>query len=116
MTIWLGRSGRNILARSGFNRDVYKLMVRMRGSESRLALLRSLQTPRHRNDLSDATGLDWKEVDRELRILENYGLAKLYAQSGAVKLYEVTEQGRVLLRLIGELKSKEQRPASPPGP
>jgi hypothetical protein len=55
----------------------------MRGGTSRLALMQSLETPRHRQELSEVTGIDWKEVDRELGALEKYGLVKVYAQSGS---------------------------------
>jgi DNA-binding transcriptional ArsR family regulator len=101
--IYFGRSGRGIFARKGFQTGVYDLMVKMRGGESRMALLRNLETPRHRFDLSEITGLDWKEVDRQLSVLENYGLVKIYVQSGSVKLYQLTEQGRVLIKLIDDL-------------
>lgn len=103
----LGRSGRGLFARQGFEGDVYKLMVKMRGSGPRLSLLRNLEEPRHRFELAKVTGMDWKEVDRQLRILENYGLARIMAQSGTVKLYQITEQGRVLLKLIDDLTRKE---------
>lgn len=75
----------------------------MRGSGSRLILLQNMEEPKHRLQLAEDTRLDWKEVDRQLRILENYGLAKVSAQSGVVKLYQITEQGRILLKLVNDL-------------
>ena len=81
-------------------------MVKMRGSTSRLALLRGLETPRHRNELSEITGIDWKEVDRQLGVFEKYGLAKVYVSSGTIKMYQLTEHGRLLLQLMDELKLK----------
>lgn len=87
----------------GFGGDVYDLMMGMRGGPSRLTLLQNMETPRHRLELSEITGIDWKEVDRQLSVLEKYGLVKVHAQSGTVKLYQVTEQGKVLLNLISEL-------------
>ena len=71
-----------------------------------MALMRNLETPRHRFDLASVTGMDWKEVDRQLAILENYGLVKVYAQSGSVKLYQMTEHGRMLLRLMDDLANR----------
>jgi len=82
---------------------VYRLMVKMRGSGSRLTLLKSIEEPKHRLELAEITGIDWKEVDRQLKVLENYGLARVAAQSGSVKLYQITEQGRLLLKLIDDL-------------
>jgi DNA-binding HxlR family transcriptional regulator len=107
-TIWLGRSGKGIFARQGFDNDVYKLMIKMRGSGRRLQLLRNLEEPKHRFELAKVTGMDWKEVDRQLRVLENYGLARVIAQSGTVKMYQITEQGRVLVKLISDLANEEK--------
>lgn len=103
VTAVYGRSGRSIFARKGFEDDVYRLMVKMRGSGSRLTLLKSIEEPKHRLELAEITGIDWKEVDRQLKVLENYGLARVAAQSGSVKLYQITEQGRLLLKLIDDL-------------
>lgn len=89
---------------AGFTKDVYDLMNRMRGSNSRLTLLRSMVEPKHRQELSELTGIDWKEVDRELSILATYGLVQTNIQSGSVKLYQLTEHGKVLLRLMDVLQ------------
>jgi len=107
-TFWLGKSGRGIFARQGFEGDVYKLMIKMRGSGRRLQLLRSLEEPTHRFELAQVTGMDWKEVDRQLRVLENYGLVHVIAQSGTVKMYQITERGLVLMKLIDDLANKEK--------
>jgi DNA-binding HxlR family transcriptional regulator len=115
-TMLYGRSGRGIFARKGFEGDVYDLMVKMRGSSSRLSLLKSLEEPKHRLELAEVTGIDWKEVDRQLKVLENYGLARVSAQSGAVKLYQITEQGRVLLKLINDLSHEGPGMRTPGGP
>jgi hypothetical protein len=51
------------------------------------------------------TGIDWKEVDGQVTVLEKYGLVKIYAQSGTVQLCQVTEQGKLLLNLFADLQS-----------
>jgi DNA-binding transcriptional ArsR family regulator len=94
---------KSVFAKMGFGGDVYDLMVGMRGAGSRVSLLQNMETPKHRLELSELTGIDWKEVDRQLSVLEKYGLVKIQAQSGTVKLYQVTEQGKLLLNLVGEL-------------
>lgn len=91
---------------NGLSSDVYELVMDMRGGNSRLALLQHMETPRHRMELSGLTGIDWKEVDRELGVLEKFGLVRLQAQSGSVKLYQNTEQGKILARLIAELSPR----------
>jgi DNA-binding transcriptional ArsR family regulator len=94
---------KSTFAKLGFGGDVYDLMIGMRGAGSRVSLLQNMESPRHRLELSELTGIDWKEVDRQLSVLEKYGLVKVYAQSGTVKLYQVTEQGKLLLNLVAEL-------------
>lgn len=89
---------------AGLNKEIYDLMNRMRGGQSRLSLLRSMAEPRHRQELSELTGIDWKEVDREVSVLEKHGLIKMTAQSGSVRMYQITEQGRLLMKLIDDLQ------------
>jgi DNA-binding transcriptional ArsR family regulator len=111
LIVFQGRASRHsqiksLFARRGFGGDVYDLMIGMRGGGSRVSLLQNMDSPKHRLELSELTGIDWKEVDRQLAVLEKYGLVKVYAQSGTVKLYQVTEQGKLLLGLIEELGSR----------
>ncbi len=88
----------------GFEREVFNLMVAMKGAQSRWILLNYLYEPRHRSELSTLTGLDWKEVDREITILLRFGLVSLHVQSGSVKIYRLTDHGRLLLKLIDEVR------------
>lgn len=97
---------KSAFAKMGFGSDVYDLMIGMRGAGSRVSLLQNMESPKHRLELSELTGIDWKEVDRQLSVLEKYGLVKVYAQSGTIQLYQVTEQGKLLLNLVGELGNK----------
>ncbi len=97
---------KSLFASRGFGADVYDLIVTMRGGGSRITLLENMETPRNRLELSELTGIDWKEVDRDVSILEKYGLVKIYAQSGTTKLYQVTEQGKLLMNLVVELVGK----------
>jgi DNA-binding transcriptional ArsR family regulator len=94
---------KSAFAKMGFGSDVFDLMMGMRGAGSRVSLLQNMESPKHRLELSELTGIDWKEVDRQLSVMERYGLVKVQAQSGTVKLYQVTEQGRLLLKLLEEL-------------
>ena len=96
---------RGIFAKRGFSSEVFDMMIRMRGGGSRLALLQGLQEPRHRQELAEVTGIDWKEVDRQISVLERYGLVKVYAESVTVRMYQLTEQGKLLLDLMVDLQS-----------
>jgi len=90
----------------GFDRDVFELMVKTRGAWSRLRLLRYLNEPRHKAELSTLSGLDWKEVDRELGLLQRFGLTTLHAHSGSVKIYKLSEQGKLILNLVEGLEAR----------
>ena len=100
---WRGNYGRSVWREAGLDKSVYDLMVKMRGGNSRLELLRNLESPKQRNELSQLTGIDWKEVDRQVNLLHSYGLVSVYAETGSVKIYKLTEQGQLILKLIGEL-------------
>ncbi|MDG6995926.1 MAG: hypothetical protein JRN52_08385 [Nitrososphaerota archaeon] len=100
---WRSQYNRDIWRNAGFDKNVYDLMVKMRGGNSRLQLLRNLESPKQRNELSQVTGIDWKEVDRQVNLLQSYGLVSVLAETGSVKIYGLTEQGQLLLKLLGEL-------------
>lgn len=96
----------------GFNREVFELFVRMRGGVTRLRLLNALAVPRDRLQLARELGLDWKAVDRHVRILGKYGFIRENVAYGKVKMYGLTAMGRVLLELMSEL-SEQTRAGEP---
>ena len=102
-TFWKVSYDRSAWRKAGFDKNVYDLMVKMRGGNSRLELLRNLESPKQRNELSHLTGIDWKEVDRQVNLLQTYGLVSVYANSGSVKIYKLTEHGHLFLKLTSEL-------------
>lgn len=105
-TAWWKKSYASPWKNTGIDKGAYNLMIRMRGGVSRLNLLRTLEVPRHRNELSELTGIDWKEVNRQIGLLQKYGLVSVHSQSGIVKLYKTTEQGKLLIQLVEELNDK----------
>jgi DNA-binding HxlR family transcriptional regulator len=99
-----GNSLRFSLTKAGFDKGTYDLMVKMRGAGSRFSILSTLtEAPRHRSELSEITGIDWKEVDRQIGLLQRYGFVSVEAQAGPVKMYKLTEQGRSLANLLIEI-------------
>ena len=88
---------------AGIDNDLFNLMVKMRGAFPRLAILQHLDHPRHRSELSELTGIDWKDVDRYLNSLQKYGLVSITAESGSIKMYALTGQGKLILKLVSEL-------------
>lgn len=101
LLVWRGRV-RSIWTSLGFDQDVFRLFVRMKGAPTRLKLLQSLASPKDRAQLAEELDIDWKAVDRHIWVLEKYGFVKEEESQGTAKFYELTPSGNILLNLIEE--------------
>jgi DNA-binding MarR family transcriptional regulator len=79
--------------------NVYNIF-KGKGGARRLTIMESLNVPRQRNEVAKLTNTDWKEVDRNIRILEAANLVRLRTAKTAFPFYELTEQGEELLEII----------------
>ena len=104
--VWRGRI-RSEWNRNGLSQEVFKLMVKMKGRQNRISILKELSTPRDRLQLAEGLGLDWKTVDHHVHILLKYGLIHEKSAFGNVKLYELTGLGTLLLNMLEEFDSPE---------
>lgn len=100
--IWRGHV-RSAWGKSRFSYDTFRLLVKMRGAQTRLNLMRSLDQPRNKLQLANALGIDWKAVDKHVQVLEKNRLIQAASTSGTATFYEVTEKGRNLIQLLDEL-------------
>jgi predicted transcriptional regulator len=75
----------------------------MRGAQTRLRLMRSLDEPKNKLQLATALGIDWKAIDRHVQVLERNGLIEAATTNGTATFYEVTDKGKRLLQLLEEL-------------
>lgn len=100
--IWRGHV-RSVWGRSRFSYDTFRLLVRMRGAQTRLKLMHSLDEPKNKLQLATALGIDWKTVDKHVQVLEKNGLIAATSTSGTAVFYELTEKGKQLLELLEEL-------------
>lgn len=100
--IWRGHV-RSVWGKSRFSYDTFRLLVKMRGAQTRLKLMRSLNQPRNKLQLANALGIDWKAVDKHVQVLEKNRLIQATSTSGTATFYEVTEKGRNLIQLLDEL-------------
>ena len=71
-----------------------------KGGARRLTILESLDVPRQRNEVAKMTSTDWKEVDRNIRILESANLIRMGQSGTPYPRYELTEEGQELLKKI----------------
>ncbi len=104
----LSRGNRRDWKREGFDESTIGLMTEKRGALSRMRILEVLRNPRHRGYISDVTGIDWREVDREVRLMQNLGLVEIQTRQGRSNLYGVTGKGGVALNLLENELSSEK--------
>jgi predicted transcriptional regulator len=100
--IWRGHV-RSVWGQSRFSYDTFRLLVKMRGAQTRLKLMRSLNPPKNKLQLATALAINWKAVDKHVQVLEKNGLIQTASTSGTATFYEVTEKGRNLLQVLEEL-------------
>lgn len=79
--------------------NVYRIFKRIGGAR-RLTIMGALTVPRQRNEIARITETDWKEVDRNIRILESANLVRERSVKKTYPLYELTEEGMKLLETI----------------
>ena len=96
---------RRELSGNGDNREVYRTFA-SRGGFKRLSIMESMESPRLRNEIARTTKTDWKEVDRNLRILKSIDLVKVQSLHESVSVYELTEKGREVLQLVKTILSE----------
>jgi predicted transcriptional regulator len=100
--IWRGHV-RSVWGQSRFSYDTFRLLVKMRGAQTRVRLMRSLNSPKNKLQLATALGIDWKAVDKHIQVLEKNGLIHSTSTSGTATFYEVTEKGKSLIQLLEQL-------------
>jgi predicted transcriptional regulator len=107
--IWRGHV-RSVWGQSRFSYDTFRLLVKMRGAQTRLKLMRSLNPPKNKLQLATALGIDWKAIDKHVQLLEKNGLIKTASTNGTATYYEVTERGEGLLQVLEQLNAEADQP------
>ncbi|MDG7024627.1 MAG: winged helix-turn-helix transcriptional regulator [Nitrososphaerota archaeon] len=102
--IWRGRMKSNWI-RLGLTKDTFNLLIKMRGSKTRIGMIRALTVPKDRYQLAKELGLDWTTVDYHIRVLLENGLVHEQSAYGNVKMYELTSIGSTLLKVLDETDS-----------
>ena len=103
--IWRGRV-RSVWGQSRFSYDTFRLLVKMRGAQTRLNLMHSLNSPKNKLQLATALDIDWKAVDRHVQVLEKNGLIHATSTTGTATFYEVTEKGKDLIQVLEQLNAE----------
>lgn len=97
------RRARSIWKDHGLSKDLFELSLRMKGSPTRVSILRALANPKDRLQLSTELGFDWKTIDYHAQVLLRNGLIQEQSAYGPVKMYSLTNDGIILLKAIDEL-------------
>ena len=100
---------KHLWCRSKLDYEVFKLLAKMRGSSTRIRILRLLEKPMNRLMISRELGLDWKAVDRHMKVLEEYALIqKVNVEKRRGQFYALTDKGRTALELLNRLNAFEE--------
>jgi predicted transcriptional regulator len=100
--IWRGHV-RSVWGQSRFSYDTFRLLVKMRGAQTRVKLMHSLNSPKNKLQLATALGIDWKAVDKHVHVLQKNGLIEATSTSGTATFYEVTDKGKNLIQVLEQL-------------
>ena len=101
LLIWKGKT-RSIWTRQGYDHDMFKLVMSMRGSATRVRLLELLEVPKNKLQLAHELGMNWKTIDNHMSLLHRRGLVDELALVGTSKYFIISERGKRLLALISE--------------
>jgi predicted ArsR family transcriptional regulator len=71
----------------------------MKGGRTRTNILRLLNEPRNKQQLSHELGIDWKAVDGHISKLVQYGLVAEVVTVGTCRVYAITQKGRMAMEL-----------------
>lgn len=84
---------------SGLCCGVFELLIKMKGGQTRIGLLKSLFEPRNKLQLSRELGMDWKAIDNHIARLLQFSLVQEVFTVGTCKVYCITQKGRRALEL-----------------
>jgi len=88
---------------------IYNLLFNSRGSKNRVKILMSLTTPKTRQDIAKELGIDWKEVDKNLRILIKSNLMKIIYENSKTKRYGLTSYGESIVNIIKNIRNLKEK-------
>jgi len=103
--IWRGRV-RSKWEGLGFDSDVFRLFLKMRGGKTRLRMMTALSKPKDRYQLAQELGIDWRAVDQHIVVLGHHGLVSDNLAYGKVKMYQLTPSGKIMLQLLENIDAE----------
>lgn len=101
--IWKGPVRRSF-QKYGFDYEIFQIMMKMRGSDTRMKVLNLLATPKNRMQISEELSLDWKGIDRHVKTLVRFQLLTEMVQVGNATYYVRSDKGTRFLETITKEK------------
>jgi len=102
--VWSSKKTKTQWATLGIDKDLFRLLKQMRGSNTRTLLLKSLSVPKDRSQLARDLSLDWSTVDYQMEVLLKHKLISEKSNYGQVKVYEISALGMTLLRVLDDMQ------------
>jgi DNA-binding transcriptional ArsR family regulator len=103
--IWRGRV-RSRWEGLGFDSEVFRLFMKMKGGKTRLRVLSALSKPKDRYQLAQELGVDWRAVDQHIVTLSRHGLVSNDVAYGKVRMYQLTSSGKLMLQLLENIDAE----------
>lgn len=97
--IWRGKFKKHILS-NGFDYDLFLIMVKKKGSQTRIKILATLTYPKNRKQIAEDLGMDWKAIDRHVSILLKHQLINEMTNVGNATFYIRNDRGHKLLKTL----------------
>ena len=91
------------LRKLGLDSNEIEAITTGRGANSRLLILKGLQEPSERGRVSSITGIDWKEVNREIGFLMNHGFVRKLEYPGSRQVFALSGKGQATLLLLSTI-------------
>lgn len=99
--VWRGKI-KKIILENGFDYDLFFIMLKMKGSVTRLNILNSLTYPKNRKQIAEILEIDWKAVDRHVDVLLKHQLINEMTKVGNSVFYIRNEKGNKLLEVLNK--------------
>lgn len=104
MLAWKGGL-KSIWIKRGYDYDTFKLLSKMRGSETKVQILQRLSVPKTRLQLAKELDMDWKTIDGHVNMLINNSFVKEFVHVGTYKYLIISEKGKEVLELLDSSES-----------
>jgi hypothetical protein len=99
LAMWKGAI-RKLWTARGYDYEAFRIFAKMRGSDARVKILKSLQDPKSRMQLANELAMHWESVNDHVKILIKYELVRETGSIGTTKYLTISEKGKEIVALV----------------